>query len=335
MSKYKHAIFICVILLSQLISTPAFSHAFDPSLLIIKHANNQEWALFWRKPDLNGTPMPIDIALPASCVSTGDKTTNLEAAAWISKWVVSCKPGAFNQPLEILGLELYDINVIVRYLPAEADDFHTFLIKPDDPSIQLEVDSSPLSVFSTYLVLGFDHILEGWDHLLFLFALILLIQHQWKLVIAITAFTIAHSITLFASVTDIVRLNPKLVEALIAFSIVFLACEIVKNRSNTNSLAQQYPWLVTFTFGLLHGFGFAGALREIGIPQGEIPMTLFAFNVGVELGQLTFLFGALGFMTLWRRLVYRSFRESFFTHKIGAYAIGTLSSYWLIERIAL
>jgi hydrogenase/urease accessory protein HupE len=335
MTKYKRVVLSLVTFVTLLASASVFAHAFDPGLLIIKHVDNKDWKIFWRKPDLNGTPMPIDIVLPTPCVSAGGKTTNLEAAAWISRWAVSCEQDAFSQPLRVSGLEQYDVNVVVRYWSAESDRYHTYLIQPDEPSVQFEDDSAPLSVFTTYLVLGFEHILEGWDHLLFLFALILLIQHQWKLVIAITAFTVAHSITLFASVTDIVRLNPQLVEALIAFSIVFLACEVAKNRSGIDSLSKQFPWLVTFTFGLLHGFGFAGALREIGIPQGEIPMTLFAFNVGVELGQLMFLLGVLSLMTLWRRLTGGLVRTSLITTRISAYFIGILSSYWLIERIVL
>lgn len=333
--KLRKAAVYFIALLSLLTSNVVLSHAFDPSLLIINKVSSGELELYWRKPDLNGTPLPLEVELPTSCKTTTKVTSQLEAAVWVSQWNVLCKPSSFNEPLIISGLDRYDVNVIVRFKPNIDEDFHTYLIKSDNPSVILEADTSFYSIFTTYTFLGFEHILEGWDHLLFLFALILLIRNGRKLIIAITAFTLAHSITLFASVINIINLNPKFVEAMIAFSIVFLAYELAKSTPNTTSLTKRYPWLVTFTFGLLHGFGFAGALREIGIPQGEIPVTLLAFNIGVELGQLLFL--AVVFVAF--SLICRMFKDvprlNSDATKLSAYLIGTASSFWLLERIWL
>lgn len=335
MMRCKKLILCVVVLLSIFSIKTVYAHAFDPSLLTIKKVTDKEWELYWRKPDLNGTPLPIGIVLPSSCLSSGKRTTSLQAAVWVSQWRVTCDPFSFSKPLVISGLERVDVSVVVRYWPGSGETYQTHLIQSDNPSITLEADSSIGSTFTTYAFLGFEHILEGWDHLLFLFALILLIRRQRQLIIAITAFTLAHSITLFAATMNLINLNFRLVEAVIAFSIVFLAYEVVKDRSDKISLTKQYPWMVTFTFGLLHGFGFAGALREIGIPQDEIPMTLFAFNVGVELGQIVFLMGAYLVTILVSRWFENTLKISALFTKTCAYFVGSASSFWLIERIIL
>ncbi|WP_296587729.1 HupE/UreJ family protein [Roseibium sp.] len=204
----------------------------------------------------------------------------------------------------------------------------------DETSVLLPEDPDWQSVFSAYAGLGFEHILEGWDHLLFLFALLVLIPDFWRLVGAVTAFTVAHSLTLVASTFGWISLPGAPVEAVIALSIVFLAVEIISARDDERRLSQTAPWLVTFAFGLLHGLGFAGALKEIGLPQADIPLALLAFNVGVELGQLVFVMVAAIALSL---LSLPFGRRAVMSHRpvvvVMAYAIGGVSSYWLIERI--
>ena len=181
-----------------------------------------------------------------------------------------------------------------------------------------------------YTVLGIEHILEGYDHLLFVLALLLVVQSSWMLVKTITAFTVAHSITLALATLGFVSVPSRPVEAAIALSIVFLSLEILGARRGRIGLTYRKPWIVAFGFGLLHGFGFAGALSEIGLPQSEIPVALLFFNVGVEIGQLLFVAGVLILRSLWWKLSVPLPRQAAL---VPAYLIGTIAAYWLLERV--
>ncbi len=181
-----------------------------------------------------------------------------------------------------------------------------------------------------YTGLGIEHILKGIDHLLFVLCLLLIVKGPWILVKTITAFTVAHSITLGLATLGLVHIPPRPVEAAIALSIVFLAAEILHARQGRFGLAHQYPWMVAFGFGLLHGLGFAGALSEIGLPQSEIPVALLFFNVGVEIGQLFFV---LAFVLLRWILVRLEFRWPHAISLMPVYLVGAVATYWLLQRI--
>jgi hydrogenase/urease accessory protein HupE len=185
-------------------------------------------------------------------------------------------------------------------------------------------------VARTYLVLGIEHILTGYDHLLFVIALVLLLGRPWEVVRAATAFTVAHSITLAGTTLGLFGLAQAPVEALIALSIVFLAVEIVKQEEGAPRLSERIPWVVAFLFGLLHGFGFAGALREIGLPETDVPMALLTFNVGVELGQLVIIGGVLALIALVRRFAPPAQRPATIA---ATYAIGITASFWFLQRL--
>ncbi len=178
--------------------------------------------------------------------------------------------------------------------------------------------------------MGIDHILGGIDHLLFVLALLLITKGTRNLIKAITAFTVAHSITLSLAALGVVGLPSAPVEAVIALSIVFLAVELIHYYRGKKSLTAQYPWIVAFAFGLLHGFGFAGALAEIGLPQTAIPAALFFFNVGVEVGQLMFVIVILGILWMINKL---SVKWPQWVRFVPPYAIGAVASFWLIERV--
>jgi hypothetical protein len=180
-----------------------------------------------------------------------------------------------------------------------------------------------------YLGLGIEHILLGVDHLLFVFALLLIVRGPWMLVKTITAFTLAHSITLALATLGVVHVPARPVDAAIALSIVFLAAEILHARQGRPGLTARKPWVVAFAFGLLHGLGFAAALTQLGLPQSEIPLALLFFNVGVEIGQLMFVgvFLALGWALRQLQVTWPRWSES-----VPAYAIGTIAAFWLIER---
>ena len=185
----------------------------------------------------------------------------------------------------------------------------------------------------TYTVLGIEHILTGFDHLLFVLALVLIVRGTRRLIWTVTAFTLAHSITLALATLGVIHVPGPPVEAIIALSIVFVANEIIHQQRGTEGLAARKPWLIAFSFGLLHGLGFAGALAEVGLPQNSIALALLFFNVGVELGQLLFIAAVLACGALVRAVA---------AHRIDArrtviplaYCIGGTASYWVIERIA-
>lgn len=182
----------------------------------------------------------------------------------------------------------------------------------------------------TYLVLGVEHILFGIDHLLFVLGLLLIVRGFWPLLKTVTAFTVAHSITLAAAVLGVVTVDSGPVEAAIALSIVLLAREIVMGARGRTSLVHRRPWLVAFVFGLLHGFGFAGALGEIGLRAGDIPLALLFFNLGVELGQVAFVAALLAL----HQIVGRRGRARLpRLQPAMGYALGGLAVLWLVERL--
>jgi hydrogenase/urease accessory protein HupE len=180
--------------------------------------------------------------------------------------------------------------------------------------------------------LGIHHIWLGFDHLLFVLGLLLLVKKRSTLIWTITAFTIAHSITLALATLHIIKVSATFTEAAIALSIVFLAVELLNHYKGINGFAYHYPWLVSFMFGLLHGLGFASALQDVGLPENNIPLALFLFNVGVEAGQLAFVFGMLLLMLAIRWLELKWPQWMF---KFPAYLIGTLAMYWFIERVVV
>jgi hydrogenase/urease accessory protein HupE len=190
-----------------------------------------------------------------------------------------------------------------------------------------------LAVAGAYLLHGIEHILFGFDHLLFVLALILIVRSRRALLWTITAFTIAHSITLSLATLGVVHLPGPPVEAMIALSILLLACEIVRLQRGQASMTAQWPWVVAFSFGLLHGFGFAGALTQIGLPQGDIPLAVFTFNVGVEVGQLIFIAVVLGLLAAARRFKPAPIVEGR-ARFVTTYGIGALAAFWFIERLA-
>ncbi|WP_375324461.1 HupE/UreJ family protein [Flagellimonas sp. GZD32] len=234
-----------------------------------------------------------------------------------------------NTKLTIDNLNTTGIDVLVDFRLLDGEH-HSFLMQPSKNTITIPATPNKWMIVKTYIVLGIEHILLGFDHLLFVLALLLITKGFKKLLKTITAFTVAHSITLSFSVLGIASLPGPPVEAVIALSIVFLAMEILKIQKGVPTLTSQKPWLVAFSFGLLHGFGFAGALQDIGLPQQEIPLALATFNIGVELGQIFFILVVMALMKLPKSFI----PNQNWISKITPYAIGSLAAFWLIERIA-
>ncbi|WP_170558141.1 HupE/UreJ family protein [Ruegeria atlantica] len=318
----------------MLAAQTGYAHALDPGYLDLRQLTTNTWQVLWRKPDVNGSPMDIDAVLPAQCTQRRGLDPQSDGAAWIATWVVDCEGGIAGQTIVIDGLEQQRNDVLLRIQPISSEP-STFRFTPDTPVLTIPERPSTWSVLTSYFRLGFEHILEGWDHLLFVFALFVLVRDPWRLVGAVTAFTVAHSITLALATLGVLNVPGPPVEAVIALSIVFLALEILNRKDGKLRLSEQYPWIVCFCFGLLHGLGFAGALADIGVPTDDIVAALLAFNVGVEAGQLLFI-AALSALIFASRLVLPALfqKAGAVATPVTGYAIGCVSMYWLVERVS-
>jgi hydrogenase/urease accessory protein HupE len=250
--------------------------------------------------------------------------------AMIQTWHLRAIEPLAGQKVLIRGLSSTMTDTLVRIEFADGDAW-VERVTPGSPEAIIPGTLSGWLTAATYLKLGIEHILLGFDHLLFVLALLIITEGTWRLVKTITAFTVAHSITLALASLGFVHVPSLPVEAVIALSIAFVAVEIVHLRQGRRSLAAQAPWLVAFVFGLLHGFGFAGALNQIGLPVGQVPVALLFFNIGVEAGQLIFVASVLALVALIgsRRLLLPNWLKF-----VPPYAIGTVAMFWVIERVA-
>jgi hydrogenase/urease accessory protein HupE len=236
--------------------------------------------------------------------------------------------------IHIDGLDRTSTDVLVRFDFADGIS-EARRLTPGDPSFIVPTQPSRFEVVRTYFLLGVEHILLGIDHLLFVLALMLLVKGMGRIIWTVTAFTLAHSLTLAGATLGFVQMPGPPIEAAIALSIVFVASEIIHSRRGNPGLTERYPWVVAFTFGLLHGFGFAGALAEIGLPQASIPMALLFFNVGVEVGQLLFIASLLAIFALARQITRRiNVPQPAWACAVPPYAIGSVAAFWVIQRIA-
>ncbi len=305
-----------------------FAHEVRPGYLQIIQVTDSTYNMYWKVPRMGDKIPKIQPEFTGDLeFKYLDKPKQIQGSALYS-YIITTNDVLEGQTLKIAGLNktLIDVLVNIEYLNGEKV---TFMLQPDSASKIIPGKTKTIDVIKTYSVLGIEHILEGIDHLLFVLALILITRGKWKVVKTITAFTLAHSITLSLAVLGYVNFPSSPVEAVIALSIVFLAMELLNVVNGKQTLTSKKPWLVAFTFGLLHGFGFAGALAEIGLPQKDIPFALGFFNVGVELGQLLFVVIVLIILRL------LSIKKNWptFTKKIPAYAIGSVAAFWMIERV--
>jgi hypothetical protein len=305
----------------------AQAHEVRPGYLEIRAAESG-YEVLWKAPMRDGYVLPIDPVLPAACRDLAPPSRQSVPGSLIERRRVDCGPnGLANAMIRIDGLETTLTDVLVRIdLP---DYTQTVMLKPDRPAFVFDAAVAWQQVVWDYIVLGVEHILLGVDHLLFVLGLLIIVRGSWAAVKTITAFTLAHSITLAAATLGWVAVPQGPVEAVIALSIVFLAVEILHARAGHPGIAYRAPWLVAFTFGLLHGFGFAGALAEVGLPRADIPLALLCFNVGVEIGQLLFIAALFVLREIWLRVRLADLAR---LTPAAAYGIGSIASYWVIDR---
>lgn len=319
---------LIAILSLALFATSLQAHEVRPAYLRVQQQSDTQFDLLWRVPARGDLRLGIYVGLPEHCRDAGEKLSWQEAGTFIERWAVTCPGGLYGHRIEVLGLSSTVIDALARF---ERLDGTTQVerMTPANPSFELSESESLGEVVATYTTLGIEHILLGIDHLLFVFALLLLVPGRRMLIWTITSFTLAHSLTLAAATMGWVHVPQAPVEAVIALSILFVAMEIVHWKQGRPGITRRWPWLVAFTFGLLHGFGFAGALSEIGLPEHAIPMALLFFNVGVELGQLAFIAAVLFAWAVLKRISWPDWGW-----RVPVYTIGSLAAFWTIDRIS-
>ncbi len=357
---------LLLVILASLIAS-ASAHEVRPAFLELRERAPGEFDVLWKVPALGGTPLageeiahpqpsavnkgpegvmpcgcpipsaaqlsrgvlPIHPSLPRNSRVVVPVKVERISGAEIKRWTIATDERGLNGwNVAIHGLQVTMIDVLVRIELADGRVVSR-LLRPDSPSFVFGVETAGQAA-GGYFMLGVEHILMGTDHLLFVLALLLMVKGPWLLVKTITAFTVAHSITLTLAMFGHVSLPAAPVEAVIALSIVFVAIEIIRSKRGMTGLTERSPWLVAFVFGLLHGFGFAGALSELGLPPNDIPLALLLFNVGVEAGQLAF----VAVVSVLAAPVLRMSHEfPRWSTLVPPYAIGGVAMIWVVQRI--
>ena len=317
-----HQMLLLCCLLAGLVP-PLSAHEVRPAYLAIEAAGDGLHKVTWKQPVLGDRRLPLDPVLPEQCEVLNEGLPEHTGSALIVRWDIRCDLSHGRVLIQGLSRTLTD--VMVRITDENGDE-QTWMLKPDSPSLDLADPAPPIGA---YLILGVEHLLFGIDHILFVIGLVLFINNRWMLIKTVTAFTLAHSITLALSVLEIVRLPQGPVEAVIALSILFLARELMLPEEQRSALMRIRPWLMAFTFGLLHGFGFAGALADIGLPREDLALSLLLFNVGIELGQLLVIAVLLTGAWLAHRLPTGNglrWQQAF------TVLMGVAAAYWTIDR---
>ncbi len=307
---------------------PAVAHELWPEYLQIRQTAPGAYNVLWKVP-IQDLPLGLAPIFPAICRPSSETLVTRTPIARVERWTVECEGGLEGRTVAVEGLADASAEVLVRI--EDAGGVRTVMLRPPNPSLVVSAAPSTTEVARTYARLGVEHILAGIDHLLFVLALLLLVESRWLLVKTITAFTVAHSLTLGLATLGFVQVPASAVESIIALSIVFVAAELVRAARGDATLTVRYPWVAAFGFGLLHGLGFAGALVELGLPQGDIPVALLFFNVGVEIGQLLFVGMLLALAALATRIHVGLPR---WAAALPPYAIGIVAAYWFVERFA-
>ncbi len=329
------ALFFVIAVVTIGVPSTVFADELRPAVLELSEQERGRWMLDWRLPVTasrsGSAALPVARpVVPANCVFESDPVLRAAPLAILGHANLRCDGSLAGQRVglpELFG----NSDALLRLIPLEEGP-QTFRLTAAAPTVVIAAKPSRWQVVGSYFGIGVEHILFGWDHLLFVIALVLLVRAPWAVVKAATAFTIAHSITLVATTLGYAGLPGRPVEVLIALSIVFLAVELAKalHQPERSTWTRRVPWLVALAFGLLHGFGFAGALAEIGLPTGEVPAALLAFNIGVEAGQLAIISAILALRAMIVQFVPKVEMPAL---KLTTYVIGITASFWLFDRL--
>jgi hypothetical protein len=312
----------------MLFSETASAHEVRPAYLSVQEEAPNEFSVLFKTPMQGNARLALSALFSGKVEIVTPIVSRPTGEAMVQTWRLRTLEPLAGKTVLIDGLQNTLTDALVHVVFAKGNSW-TARLTPSEPSAIIPASQSAWAVFATYVHHGIEHIAFGFDHLLFIAGLMLIVRDWRKLVKAITAFTVAHSITLTCATLGWVTLPSRPVEAMIAISIVMIAAEAVRMERGQLSLAIVSPWIVAFAFGLLHGFGFAGALVELGLPQNDIPLALLAFNVGVELGQLAFIAVLLSVAFAIRQVVAIP-RQAVVA---SAYAIGIVAAFWSVQRL--
>lgn len=323
---------LLVLMSWALMAGASLAHEIRPAALQITETTPGTYEAVWKQPAVGDMAIHLAPHLSSGSLDKAPTSQSLEPGKIIKRWSVKGGAPLDQQTLSIEGLPESVTDVLVS-ITAPSGSTTTAVLRPSAPSMVLGLSGPKGLATPAYLRLGIEHILTGFDHLLFVLGLLLLVGTNWKIIKTVSAFTLAHSITLALAALGLVRFPSALIEALIALSIVFVAYELIPRRDDTSTLTRQKPWLVAFIFGLFHGLAFAGTLSSVGLPAGGTVPALLLFNIGVEIGQLAFIAAAVA-VILGLRQASRHLPAGYavLSRYAPAYLIGGLASYWLIER---
>lgn len=307
------------------------AHEVRPAYLQLHQTGAITYDVFWKVPAVgDAMRLSLYVQLPQTCSNLKQPRGFFASGAYTEQWSVACQGGLAGSTVRIDGLTATLTDVLAR---VERLDGSTQVTRVTSSSPTFVVQATPrrFEVARTYLVLGVEHILTGVDHLLFVSGLLLLVSGVRRLLLTVSAFTLSHTVTLTLATLGLVHVPPAPVEAVIALSILFVAYEVLRKDDNLSGLAQRKPWLVAFSFGLLHGLGFAGGLSAAGLPAGHIPLALGFFSAGVEVGHFSFVTAVLLVLAA---VEHKKATLPSWCWRIPPYAIGGVASYWLIARLA-
>lgn len=328
----RRALAILLVFFSSVMLRTASAHESQPGSLEMKQMGPDRWDITWRAPIYYGKPHPAQLQLPENWQMLGQPTERRRPDSIIfHRMVTTGGKSIEGKVIRFPGLEATITDVFVRVTRLDGSVVST-VARPTKPWVELRGERPWHATAGEYLGLGFHHILLGVDHLLFVLGLLLIVRGRMMLLKTITSFTVAHSITLAIATLGYARAPLLPLNAAIALSILFLGPEVIRSERGEASLTIRFPWLVAFAFGLLHGFGFASGLSTTGMPKTELPWALLWFNVGVEIGQLVFVFLALALAWAFRTLAIRWPRWAL---TLPGYTVGSLGAYWTIQRTAI
>ena len=325
---------LLAILAVLLLATASSAHEVRPAYLELAEGQGGLVHIVFKQPLNAGRLLPLEPLLTPACQPGDPHEFEDTGTALIERWTISCSQAEAQDPstlvgrrLTVEGLDRTLTDTLLTVRLVDGTEMST-LMRPDGGAFTIDRDAEVGA--PAYLELGVEHLLFGFDHILFVVAMVFYVRRPWEIFKVITAFTVAHSITLALSSLGLVRLRQAPVEVVIALSILFLAVELAKPAAERSPITSENPWLVAFSFGLLHGFGFAGALAEIGLPQNAAALALFLFNVGVEVGQLLIVAIMIVAIAVSNRLPVRIPPR---VGQLPIWGLGTLSAYWFLERL--
>ena len=323
-------IFAAALLLAGGVSA-SLAHEIRPAYLQITETADHRFDVLWKQPSVGTQLLRLDPSVSNGLLDAKPSEESVANSFVVRRWrnLAVARDSFDGATIRVEGLQYTITDALISISFSNGQEIQEIL-RPRSPALIVHLTGTGKLPVPAYLLLGIEHILTGFDHLSFVLGLLLLVRSRLTLVKTITAFTVAHSLTLAAAALGLVHVNPSVIEALVAFSIVFVALELVRSYRGHYGLTARYPWLIAFTFGLLHGFAFAGSLAQIGLPEHNIPLSLLLFNVGVEIGQLLFVGVVLLLIALLRRLPRRL---PHWTTWIPPYAIGGLASFWVLQRL--